>query len=197
MSWNEILFFGGFLFFIAAMLTLDLGVFSKKNHIVSFREAGLWSLVWVTCAIAFFFIIKTYGDRIHGIENFAELQAVQDRYADHVPLDAGNFEHSLQTFRDNMALEFITGYLLEYSLSVDNIFVILLIFTSFSVRPLYYKKVLFWGVLGAVLLRFIFIFIGATLIHNFGWILYVFGAFLVYTGIKMFLERNKDEVIEP
>jgi tellurite resistance protein TerC len=200
MTSNEIIFFSVFLTFIFGMLALDLGVFSKKDHIVTFKEAGIWSLIWVLLALGFSFILKTHGDWIHGVENFTQLNAIQQRYADHVPLDPNNFELSLQNYRDNMTLEFITGYLLEYSLSVDNIFVILLIFTSFSVRPIYYKKVLFWGVLGAIVMRFLFIFIGAALIHQFGWILYVFGAFLVYTGIKMlleFLKKEEEEKIEP
>jgi tellurite resistance protein TerC len=197
MTWNEILFLSSFLTFIGVMLVLDLGVFSKKEHVVSFREASIWSLVWVTLALGFFFILKTHGDLIHGISSFADLKRVQDSYADHLPINPNDFEGSLQNYRDNMSLEFITGYLLEYSLSVDNIFVILLIFTSFSVRPKYFKTVLFWGVIGAVVMRFIFIFLGAALIHNFGWILYLFGAFLIYTGIRMYLERNNEEEIEP
>ena len=197
MSAPELFYFGMFLVFIAGMLTLDLGVFSKKDHEVSFKEAGIWSAVWVSLAIIFFFIIKTHGDVFHGINNFDDLKEVQDKYADHVEMVPGNYLKSLQNYRDNMSLEFITGYLLEYSLSVDNIFVILLIFSSFNVRKKYYKKVLTWGVLGAVIMRFIFIFVGAALIHRFGWILYVFGGFLVYTGIKMFIERNNDEKMEP
>jgi tellurite resistance protein TerC len=193
---HEITFFGLFILFIGGMLAIDLGVFNKGNHVVSFKEAGIWSAVWVTFAIVFFFIIKTHGDIVHGIENFADLQKVQEKYADHVPINSNNFEQSVQNYRDNMALEFITGYLLEYSLSVDNIFVILLIFTSFGVRTIYYKKVLFWGVLGAVIMRFIFIFVGAALIQRFDWILYIFGAFLVYTGGKMFFDKDDDEHIE-
>ena len=193
---HEITFFGFFLLFIGSMLAIDLGVFSKGNHVVTFKEAGIWSAVWVTIAIVFFFIIKTHGDIIHGISNFADLQAVQQKYADHLIITSGNFEGSLQNYRDNMALEFITGYLLEYSLSVDNIFVILLIFTSFGVRTIYYKKVLFWGVLGAVVMRFIFIFVGAALIQRFDWILYIFGVFLVYTGGKMFFDKDGVEHLE-
>ncbi len=96
-----------------------------------------------------------------------------------------------------MALEFITGYVVEYALSVDNIFVIIVIFTSFSVREIYYKKVLFWGILGAIIMRFGFIFLGGALIQKADWILYIFGAFLIFTGIRMFLNRDDDDSIEP
>ena len=196
MSYNEILYFSLFLLFIAVMLSLDLGVFSKKDSNVSFKEASIWSGVWIIFAIIFFFIIKTHGEVFHGINTFEDLKETQNKYADHVEINSNDFPKSLQNYRDNMSIEFITGYLLEYSLSVDNIFVILLIFSSFNVNEKYYKKVLTWGVLGAVILRFIFIFVGAALIHKFGWIMYIFGVFLIYTGIKMFLERNNDEKIE-
>lgn len=96
-----------------------------------------------------------------------------------------------------MSLEFITGYLLEYALSVDNIFVIILIFASFGVRPKYYKKVLFWGVLGAILMRFVFIFVGSALIQRFEWIIYLFGVLLVYQGGKIFFQGDEDETIDP
>jgi tellurite resistance protein TerC len=103
---------------------------------------------------------------------------------------------SLELYRSNLALEFITGYLIEYALSVDNIFVIVLVFTAFSVREKYYHRVLFWGILGAIIMRFLFIFLGATMIREFEWILYLFGAFLVYTGVMMFVKRNEEEKIE-
>ena len=199
MNPNELLFFIAFLGFIFGTLLLDLGVFSRKSHVVSFKEATIWSLTWVILAICFYFIIKSYGHYIHGIENFKDLEVVVAKYVDDVGnlgyYDATDPERSIQSYRDNMALEFITGWLLEYSLSVDNIFVIILIFGSFNVRESYYKKVLFWGILGAVVMRFTFIFLGAALIHEFGWILYIFGAFLIYSGIKM-LVVDDDESIE-
>lgn len=179
------------------MIFLDLGVFSKDNHVVSFREAGIWSSIWILCACAFYLIIDTKGDLMHGIRDYAHLQELHIKYADHVKLIPGDFEQSLQNYRDNMSLEFITGYLVEYALSVDNIFVLILIFSSFNVRERYFKKVLFWGILGAVLLRCVFIFIGSALLQQFSWIIYVFGLFLAYTGIKMFFESDEEEKIEP
>jgi tellurite resistance protein TerC len=197
MTVNEILFFATFIAFVFGMLALDLGIFSKDSHTVSFKEAGTWSLIWVLLASAFYLLVDTHGDLIHGIDNMEELIMLRDRYAPHVHLIENNFEMSLQNYRDNMSLEFITGYLVEYALSVDNIFVIILIFSSFGVREKYYKKVLFWGILGAVVMRCIFIFVGGALIHKFGWIMYLFGAFLLFTGIKMMFSKDDDEKIEP
>jgi tellurite resistance protein TerC len=193
---NELIFFSSFLLFVALMITLDLGVFSRKSEVVGFRQAAAWSFVWVMCAIGFYFIIDTHGDLVHGIRNMEDLEHRASQYARHVQLIPGDFVQSLQLYRDNMSLEFITGYLVEYALSVDNIFVIILIFTSFGVREKYYKKILFWGILGAVVLRCLFIFIGSALLAKFSWIIYLFGAFLAYTGIRMFFEGEEEESIE-
>jgi len=193
---NEIIFFSSFLVFIALMIFMDLGVFSKGNHVVKFREAASWSVVWILCAMAFYLIIDTNGDLIHGIDSYAKLQVLHKKFADHVHLVPGDFQQSLQNYRDNMSLEFITGYLVEYALSVDNIFVLILVFSSFGVREKYFKKVLFWGIMGAVVLRCLFIFIGSALLQQFDWIIYIFGAFLAYTGVKMFFESDEDENIE-
>jgi len=138
----------GFNLFVLAMLALDLGVFHRKSHAVSVREALSWSAVWVALALLF---------------------------------NAG-----LWYFRGpDPALQFFTGYLIEKSLSVDNIFVFALLFSFFAVPPAYQHRVLFWGILGALVLRAAFIFAGAALIAHFHWVLYVFGAFLILTGVKM------------
>jgi tellurite resistance protein TerC len=178
------------------MIFMDLGVFSKGNHVVKFKEAASWSVVWILCAMAFYLVIDTRGDLIHGIDSYEKLELLHKKFADHVNLIPGDFAQSLQNYRDNMSLEFITGYLVEYALSVDNIFVLILVFSSFGVREKYFKKVLFWGILGAVVLRCLFIFIGSALIQEFEWIVYIFGAFLAYTGIKMFFESDDDEKME-
>lgn len=194
---NEIIFFSAFIAFILGMLLLDLGVFSKRNHVVSFTEAASWSALWVALSLVFYFIIQTHGDLIHGVKTFDDLVAIQQKYAEDITLYPGDFERSLQSYRNNMALEYITGYLVEYALSVDNIFIIIMIFTSFGVREIYYKKVLFWGILGALVMRFIFIFAASSLILKAGWVLYIFGGFLIITGVRMFISRNNDEKIEP
>jgi tellurite resistance protein TerC len=175
---NELLFFGAFTVFVIFVMLIDLGVFTKqKSHIVSFKEAGIWSAVWVALSVGFYFFIKNFGYLVHDVSDMGHLQEIVSKYADHLVLVPGNFEASLQIFQNNMALEYITGYLVEYSLSADNIFVFILIFSSFGVHEKFYKKVLIWGISGAVVLRFVFIFVGAALLQKFEWIIYIFGAF--------------------
>lgn len=139
------------------MLALDLGVFNRKAHTVSVREAGAWTAVWVSLALLFNL----------GLYFVAGPQ---------------------------IGLEFLTGYLIEYSLSVDNIFVFVLIFSAFSVPSQFQHRVLFWGILGALIMRGAMIALGATLIENFHWVIYIFGAFLVFAGVRMFFSSEGDTV---
>ncbi len=139
---------GAFGLFILTMLALDLGILNRKAHAVTYREAAIWSAVWVTLAMIFAGLVFWKTDRLTGYE-------------------------------------FLTGYVIELSLSVDNLFVFLLIFSYFKVPAKYQHRVLFWGVLGALVMRMTMIAIGATLVERFHWILYIFGAFLIYTGFKM------------
>jgi tellurite resistance protein TerC len=148
----------GFSLFILLMLSLDLGLFNRKAHTIRYREAAIWSAVWIALAMIFAGIVFWYQGTDPG-------------------------------------LKFLTGYVIELSLSVDNLFVFLLIFSFFKVPARVQHRVLFWGVLGALIMRLTMIFIGATLINRFHWILYIFGAFLVYTGFKMF--RQEDSDIQP
>lgn len=194
---NELLFISGFIVFIFAMMAIDLGLFNKTEHAVSLKQAGIMSAVWVTLALAFYVLLLRFGDVLHHVDSFAVLQQINLQNFHQLKLDPHNFAGSLQLYRKNMALEFITGYVIEYSLSVDNIFVMVLIFTAFGVASRYYHKVLLWGIIGAVIMRFLFIFIGAALISQFHWILYIFGAFLVYTGVTMFVNRNNEQKIDP
>lgn len=194
---NEVLFFIGFLLFIASMLAIDLGLFNRKDHVVSLKEAAIMSGVWVLLALGFFVVLRYYGHFLHDINDFATLQKVTKDHMHRINLDPADFSGSLQAYRHNLSIEYITGYVVEYALSVDNIFVMVLIFTSFGVPPEYYHRVLVWGILGAIIMRFAFIFLGAALISRFEWILYIFGVFLIYTGIQMFINRNKDEEIDP
>ena len=192
---TEILFLGGFVVFIAAILVLDMLVIDRKAHVVSIKEAGTWTGVWIGLALLFSVFLWFHGDMVHGIENMQDLQAVAARYAAHLKLDASDFEASLQQYRHYMTISYISGYLIEKTLSVDNLFVMMMIFTSFGVGKNEYQHVLNWGILGAIVLRFIFIFLGAAIISRFDWILLVFGALLVYSGIKMYVNRNKKEEI--
>ncbi len=145
----------GFSLFILFMLSLDLGLFNRKAHAIKYREATIWSIVWITLAMIFAGIVFWYQGT-------------------------------------DLGLKFLTGYVIELSLSVDNLFVFLLIFSFFKVPSKVQHRVLFWGVLGALVMRLTMIFIGATLINHFHWIIYIFGTFLVYTGLKMFLQEDTD-----
>ncbi|WP_443944515.1 TerC family protein [Pedobacter sp. AW1-32] len=194
---NELIFSLGFLVFIAGILALDLGLFSKKDHVVSLKQAGIMSVVMIAIALGFYFLLRIEGHQLHGIKDFAHLSEIVEKHKHNIKLIPGNFEESLNVYRNNLSVEFLTGYVIEYALSIDNIFVIVLIFSAFSVEEKYYHRVLFWGILGAIIMRFIFIFVGAALITKFGWILYVFGAFLVFTGVKMFFNKDEDEKIDP
>lgn len=158
----------GFHVFILFMLALDLGVFRRKSHVVSVREAGLWTIVWV--GLAGLFAV--------GIWQFWELWQPQQAAQG-----------------SDKALEFITGYLVEQSLSVDNLFVFLVIFRYFGVPEEYRYRVLVWGILGAVVMRAAFILTGAGVLHLFPWMNYVFAAFLIYTGYK--LARSPEEEVDP
>ncbi|MDQ3323873.1 MAG: TerC family protein [Acidobacteriota bacterium] len=158
-------FYGGFLIFVFIMLALDLGVFNKKAHVVSFKEATVWSIVWVVLALIF---------------NFGFYQYASGKFGD----DIGQ----------RVALEFLTGYVLEYSLSIDNIFIFVLVFSYFGIPAKYKHRVLFYGILGALVFRATFIALGSALMQ-FHWIIYIFGAFLIVTGVKMMF--SNDEEIEP
>jgi len=154
--------------FVLAMLALDLGVFHRKNHVVQFREAMGWTLVWVSLAGIFAVFIFFFGHTLVG------------------HLGRPNSE---------LSLEFITGYLIEESLSVDNLFVFLLIFRLFQVPAPYQHTVLIWGVVGALIMRAVFILAGIQLLNHFEWIIYIFGVILIYSGIKLFTQH--DQKIEP
>jgi tellurite resistance protein TerC len=196
MNNQETIILFGFLLLIVIILAIDMGVFHKKNHEVGFKESLMFTSIWVSLALICWGFIYFFGDWIHGPENMEELKELVAKYSHPITLVEGDFDKSLSIYRQNLGLEFITGYIIEYSLSIDNIFVILMIFYSFGVEKKYYHRVLFWGILGAIVMRFLFIFISSALIQHFVWILYFFGALLVFTGIKMFLDRNKKESID-
>jgi len=144
----------GFLVFVAAMLALDLGVFHRKAHVVSLREAAVWSAVWISLAAVFAL----------GVFHF---------------------------YGAERGLEFTTGYFIEKALSVDNIFVMVVLFGAFKVPAHQQHRVLFWGILGALVMRAVFILAGTALIARFHWTVYVFGVFLVVTGVRLLLSRGE------
>jgi tellurite resistance protein TerC len=149
-----------FIVFVLAMLALDLGVFHRKAHAVGFKEAAIWSGVWVGLALLF---------------------------------NVGMW----WKFGAQPATEFLTGYLIEKSLSVDNIFVFVVIFGALGIPPLYQHRVLFWGILTALVLRAAMILAGTALLARFHWLIYVFGAFLVLTGVKLFYAWKKGKEEHP
>ncbi len=150
------------------ILALDLGVFNKTPHIISTREASKWTAIWVTVSFLFSGVIYwLYGTDY--IKNPTDLT------------------------QTGAALKFITGYLIELSLSVDNIFVIAVIFASFKIPQKYQHRVLFWGILGAIIFRGLMISFGVIIINKFTWTTYLFGAFLIFTAVKMFFSKEEDD----
>jgi len=194
---HELLFFGGFIIFIILMLAIDLGLFSKSDKPVSFKAAAIMSAVWVFFALVFGLVLYIWGNELHNVHDFARLEEIIAKHYHNIRVNESDLAASIQLYNKTLSLEYLTGYVVEYALSVDNIFVMVLLFSSFGIPEKYYHKVLVWGIIGAIILRCIFIFIGAALIAKFGWILYVFGAFLVYTGIMMYINRNKEEEVDP
>ena len=155
---TEYYFWIAFILFIMLMLAIDLGIFHRKTHAVSFKESLAWTVVWIGLAMLFCAVVYFWK----GPEK---------------------------------SIEFLTGYIIELSLSIDNLFVFILIFSYFHVPLQYQHKVLFWGILGALVMRVIFIFAGVALINKFHWIIYVFGSIIIISGIKML--SQKDKKIEP
>ena len=196
---NEIIFFSSFLGFIFIMLGIDLGFFQKKNHALSYKEALSWTLVWVGISVAFYFLIRFHGNWIHGLNTMEQIQARVTKFHHPISLSGLSLQEAINLYNKNLSLEYLTGYLIEYSLSVDNVFVIVLIFISFNIQPKYFKRVLFWGILGAIVMRFIFIFAASALLQRFAWFMLVFGAMLLFIGFRMawqFLYGEKEEQID-
>ena len=167
-------FWFGFVSFILSMLALDLGILNRKAHVIGSREALGWASLWATVALAFsVFVYFSYEHHWLGIG-----------LGSGEPLTGGH-----------ATLQYLTGWVIEYSLSLDNIFVIAVIFSYFGVGREHQHRVLFWGILGALILRGVMIAAGAALIHTFDWIVYVFGALLLFTAVRMW--RVGEEEVEP
>jgi tellurite resistance protein TerC len=157
-----------FLATIFLFLALDLGVFNKNPHIIKPKEAGIWTGIWVTLSFVFSIVINWI-------------------YSNGFIANPTNITPSVAT------IKFITGYLIELSLSIDNIFIIAVIFASFKIPQKYQHRVLFWGILGAIAFRGLMIFFGVILINKFSWMTYIFGAFLIFTAVKMLLKGEEEE----
>ncbi|MGV8091311.1 MAG: TerC/Alx family metal homeostasis membrane protein [Mangrovibacterium sp.] len=188
---SEVLLLGGFLILILFVLMVDLLWVGRKVHVVSTREALIWTCVWVSLAISFYVFLHFFGHLLHGISTPEELREVAQKYSMGLKFKSTDFEGMLAEYRQNMSVSYLSGYFIEETLSIDNVFVILLILRGFSVPLKDYKKVLFWGILGAIVLRFVFIFAGSALIQKFDWILLIFGAFLIFQGGKILFKRDE------
>ena len=157
-----------FFVLIFAILALDLGVFNKTPHIISSKEASKWTAIWISVSMLFSFVIHWLYANAY-VENPTLLK----------PMDA--------------SIKFITGYLIELSLSVDNIFVIAIIFAAFKIPLKYQHRVLFWGILGAIFFRGLMIYFGVLIINKFAWTTYLFGVFLIFTALKMLFSKDSEE----
>ena len=172
-----ILLWTGFIALILLLLALDLGVFHRAAHVVTVKEAFKWSIVWVTIGLSFSVPVY-FAYENHWCDLGTTVDAI-DGVANDGRTAAGKY---------------LTGYIVEQSLSVDNLFVIAMIFTAFAVPAIYQHRLLFWGILGALVMRGAMIGIGAQLVSRFHWVLYVFGAFLIVTSIKMLLTTTSHSV---
>ena len=162
-----IIFWIAFLILVAGMLALDLGVFNKKDHEIGVGEALRWTGIWIGVSLLF---------------NLALYFLYGKGYIPNTELSGGE-----------AALEFLTGYIIEKSLSMDNIFVMAAIFGYFKIPKIYQHRVLFWGILGAIIFRGVFVIGGAALLHHFEWIMYVFGALLIFSALKMLFSKEDEE----
>lgn len=162
-----LIFWIAFLILVAAMLALDLGVFNKKDHEIGVGEALRWTGVWIGVSLLF---------------NAALYFLYGKGYIPGTELSGSE-----------AALEFLTGYIIEKSLSMDNIFVMAAIFGYFKIPKIYQHRVLFWGILGAIIFRGVFVIGGAALLHHFEWIMYVFGALLIFSALKMLFSKEDEE----
>ena len=172
-------FYAGFVVFVLFVLALDLGVFHKKAHEVSFKEASVWTSVWISFALLFNYLFYLY----------AKYQfATHERYTS-IP----GFDPEAQA--KSSALEFLTGFVVEKSLAIDNIFVFAVVFAYFGIPKIYQHRILFWGILGALIFRALFIAMGSVLMQ-YHWVVIFFGALLILTGLKMFFAGTKPQILE-
>ena len=167
-------FYLSFVGLVVLLLALDLGVFHRKAHVVGFKEAATWSVVWIALSLLFNFLLY----------NYASWKFSHDPRLLAIP----GFVASDAAWR--VSLEFITGYVIEKALSVDNIFVFVMVFAYFGIPTKYQHRVLFFGILGALVFRAIFVAIGSALMQ-YQWVVVLFGVFLIFTGLKIFLAKEK------
>jgi len=180
----------GFIGLVVVFLALDLGVFHREAHEVEMKEAIIWSVIWMTCGLAFTgFVYAAYENHWLGLGLDTAKYNTSEAIEAGDPLIVSGVVSGLEASK-----QYLVGYVVEKSLAMDNIFVIALIFTFFAVPPKYQHRVLFWGIIGALVMRGTMIFLGAGLILKYQWILIIFGGFLVLTALKMTLIKGNDDV---
>ncbi|MBN2775539.1 MAG: TerC/Alx family metal homeostasis membrane protein [Prolixibacteraceae bacterium] len=188
----EIISTVGFLVFITIVLLIDLLLVGRKVHVISSKEALIWSAVWIALGLSFYLVIRYFGHILHGIDSPEKLEEVVKHYNPYLQFKTSGFSNMLEEYKKSQAVNYLSGYFIEKTLSIDNIFVMLMILQGFSVPLKDYKFVLFWGILGAIILRFVFIFAGVAIIQRFEWVLLIFGAFLLFQGLKILLFKEKE-----
>jgi len=188
----EVLSITGFLVFITIVLLIDLLLVGRKAHVISSKEALVWSVIWIALGLSFYFVIRYFGHILHGIDTPEKLAEVINHYNPYTQFKSQVFSEMLVEYKKSQAVNYLSGYFIEKTLSIDNIFVMLMILQGFKVPMKDYKFILFWGILGAIVLRFIFIFAGVAIIHRFEWVLFIFGGFLLYQGGKILILKEKE-----
>ena len=193
---SRYLFFIVFIVFIVLLLSLDLGVFHKRDREVGLVEAAKWTAIWLLLSLGMCVLLYLHAEWVHGIEDMEGLLAYAQGQPQLLALleDAGSYESALSLYRREVAEQYLAGYFLEESLSIDNIFVMIMIFVSFGIEKRYYHRVLFWGVLGAIVMRFVFIFALGAVVMRLSWVLAVFGVILIYSGVKMFRKKGEGQI---
>ncbi|MBQ0159380.1 MAG: TerC/Alx family metal homeostasis membrane protein [Bacteroidales bacterium] len=192
---SRIIFFVAFMLFIVLMLAMDLGLFHKKDHEIKIKEAATWTAIWVALAMLFGLLLLFKGEWVHGITSMEDLLAfVQGTNLAKVIQPSMEYSQALGLYRKEIFSQYLAGYFLEESLSIDNIFVMIMIFVSFGIDRQYYHRILFWGIMGAIVLRFLFIFLLGAVVDRFSWVLALFGIILIYSGIKMFLDKGDEQI---
>lgn len=167
------LFYVGFVFFIGIILSLDLGLFHRKTHKVTIKEASVWTCIWISLALLFNLLFYLYAR-----DRFIDLQLDQ-------PI----------TLAKQKALEFLAGFIIEKSLAIDNLFIFAVVFSYFKIPDQYQHRILFWGVVGALIFRALFIALG-SLLMQYHWVLAVFGILLIITGVKMIVTSENEHKLE-
>ena len=192
---SRFFFFAAFLIFIFFMLALDLGVFHKKDHVIKTREAAFWTAIWVILAMLFGLLLLFRAEWVHDIRCIEDLLAyVKGSDMENLIDPSMSYYAALKIYRKEVFSQYLAGYFLEESLSIDNIFVMIMIFVSFGIDKRYYHRVLFWGILGAIVMRFLFIFLLGAVVGRFSWVLAIFGAILIYSGVKMFVNKGEEKI---